>query len=549
MAFYLIPTAFLLADLFLEKKRLLYIILESLVIANAVLWGHMQSAVIVSMGVFVYMAVFSFKKIRLSTFLFYFIALIFLVIMETLPQLVPTYELFGQSSRSSHLDYLQGSLDPHMAIFSFVPYLLGGYKNFIGQQISDGFNTEVYNYVGISSMMLSFLALLLLKKSRDIVLAFVFIWIFLILGFMAYNNLVPDNTPLITLFREWERTAALSSFGIALLAGIFIEKINEVSLKNMRAGILFILSPIVYIWILIRMDTGKVARRIGPYVSYHYIQTYPYFSILKTIVLVLAGVILLFFIFKKWHPRISLRVLLAVKVILVAVVFFDLIYFSRDVLAFRIQDISSYKIPSAPQELENKRAILNSLSVWGMESLYCRNWSPLGVSQLKEKEYVNYYAQLGINLRGVPSSNNSLPKDYQNLKEAGIVAITNIDGITYLNDNELDLIKNNVAGHYVEKKEGHIIMQINNPADATINTYLRYNPYWKVKVDGQETKITQDGIFFDFPLSKGDHLVEIDYYPWPFFLGIIISSLLLIIAVSLYYLFRKSLYEYILRRE
>jgi uncharacterized membrane protein YfhO len=149
----------------------------------------------------------------------------------------------------------------------------------------------------------------------------------------------------------------------------------------------------------------------------------------------------------------------------------------------------------------------------------------------------------------VPSSNNSLPKDYQNLKEAGIVAITNIDGITYLNDNELDLIKNNVAGHYVEKKEGHIIMQINNPADATINTYLRYNPYWKVKVDGQETKITQDGIFFDFPLSKGDHLVEIDYYPWPFFLGIIISSLLLIIAVSLYYLFRKSLYEYILRRE
>jgi len=117
----------------------------------------------------------------------------------------------------------------------------------------------------------------------------------------------------------------------------------------MRAGILFILSPIVYIWILIRMDTGKVARRIGPYVSYHYIQTYPYFSILKTIVLVLAGVILLFFIFKKWHPRISLRVLLAVKVILVAVVFFDLIYFSRDVLAFRIQDISSYKIPSAPK--------------------------------------------------------------------------------------------------------------------------------------------------------------------------------------------------------
>ena len=79
MALYLIPTAFLLADLFIEKRRFLFIVLESLVIANAVLWGHMQSAVIIFMGVFVYMAIFSFKKIRFSTFLFYFIALDFFV--------------------------------------------------------------------------------------------------------------------------------------------------------------------------------------------------------------------------------------------------------------------------------------------------------------------------------------------------------------------------------------------------------------------------------------------------------------------------------------
>ena len=49
----------------------------------------------------------------------------------------------------------------------------------------------------------------------------------------------------------------------------------------------------------------------------------------------------------------------------------------------------------------------------------------------------------------------------------GIVAIAKPDGITYLNNSELDLIKNNVNGHYVEKKEGHIVMQINNPADTT----------------------------------------------------------------------------------
>ena len=77
MAFYLIPTALLLADLFLEKRQLRYIILQSLVISNAVLWGHMQSAVIVGMGVFFYMTVFSFRKIRFGAFLFYFISIPF----------------------------------------------------------------------------------------------------------------------------------------------------------------------------------------------------------------------------------------------------------------------------------------------------------------------------------------------------------------------------------------------------------------------------------------------------------------------------------------
>ena len=82
------------------------------------------------------------------------------------------------------------------------------------------------------------------------------------------------------------------------------------------------------------------------------------FPVLKTIVLVLAGMLLLFFIFKKWYPRLFPKILLPVKVIFVAIVFFDLIYFSKDVLAFRLQDISNYKIASVPKELENKRVII-----------------------------------------------------------------------------------------------------------------------------------------------------------------------------------------------
>jgi hypothetical protein len=551
MALFLIPTSLLLVDLFIEKRRPLLIVLESLVIANAILWGHMQSAVIISMGVFAYMVVFSFRRMSLSRFLFYFLALIFLVVLITLPQVLPTYQLFSQSVRSSSLNYLKGSFNPRVAIFSFVPYLLGGYKDFLGRQMSVEISyVKIYTYFGISSAILSALSLLLLKKSREVISAFVFIWIFLIFGFMAYNNIFPDNTPIITLFREWERTAALSSFGIALLVGIFVEKISEVSLKNIRTGIWFVLSPLIYILILTKMDDGKIAHKLSPYISYQYIQSYPYFPALKTIVLVLVGVLLLFFIAKKWYPNVSSEISFPVKVILVGIVLFDLVYFNQDALALNLQDISNYKPASIPQELENRRTLISSSEILGNESLYYGNWSPLGQSQLKESEYANYYNRLGVNLNGVPSSQADRTINYQNLnyqglKEAGVVAVVNGDGITYLNDSQLDLIKNNLSGHYVKKEEGRIVMQINNPEDTTINTYLKYSPYWKVKVDGRGTEIAEDGLFFDFPLGKGDHLVEIRYFPKPFYVALAFSLILGIITALLFYARRKNIKKWL----
>jgi len=539
MSLYLIPTAFLFADMFIEKRRLLFILLESLVIANAVLWGHIQSAVFVCMGIFVYMAIFSFRKMRFSVFLFFFLALALLVTVETLPQTMPTYDLFSHSKRTASLDYLKGSLNPRMAVFSFVPYLLGGYQDFVGRQINrDITYNEVYTYFGISSMLLSALALFLLKKSREVVFAFALVWIFLIFGFMAHNKIFPESTPLVTLFREWGRTAVLSSFGIALLAGIFVEKIGKASFKNARSGILFLLLPLVYIWILIKMDDGGIGRKLGSYVSFDYIRTYPYFPALKTIVLVLAGVLLLFFAAKKWYPGYADKILRPIKIVLVLVVLFDLVYFSQDVLAFRLQDVSRLKMDSVPAELENKRVILNSPAVWGMESLYYKSWSPLGSSQLKDKEYADYFGKSGIDLtRGVFPPEKHRPTNYPQLKEAGIVAIFTDNKITYLNDSQLDVLKGSAAGHYVEKREGRITMQIDNQDNSRMNTFLRYDPNWIVKIDGQEAKTTKDGLFFGFPLEKGSHLVEIRYSPKPFYEAVAIS-LASGIAIGLFLRFR-----------
>lgn len=550
MALYLFPTALLLADLFLEKRRLRYIIFGSFVLANAVLWGHMQSVAIMLLGLFAYMAVFSFRKMRFVTFIFFFVALGLLVTMETLPQVLPTYELLSQGSRGDGTDYLKGSLDPRMAIFSFIPFLLGDSKNFVGRDINTDFSyNEIYFYVGISSIILSFLALLFLKKSRNVIVAFVFMWIFLLFGFMESNHLFPSGTPLITYFREWERTAFLLAFGIAFLAGIFIEKIQEVSVKNMRTGLLFVLSPVFYILILAGLTGGKIARKLAPYLSYHYIQSYSYSPFLQAIILDLACALLVLLVARKFYPRIFLKILLPVKIIIVAVVFSDLLFFSSDVMNFRLKDISNYKTAPIPNGFEDKRVILSDLNIMGMESLYYKNWSPFGTSQLKESAYVDYYGKLGFDLRGVTTSLVGVPKDFQSLRDAGIAAISQHSGVTFLNNNELDLIKNDLAGYYVKKKEGDVIMQINNPSDSIVSTYLKYSPNWRVTIDGQKTSTNKNGIFLDFPLKQGSHLVEIHYYPRPFFQGILLSLAIFIGVMCMYQLFRIPLYRHILSRE
>ncbi|MDD5397348.1 MAG: YfhO family protein [Candidatus Moranbacteria bacterium] len=485
---------------------------------------------------------------RFSVFLFFFVVLGLLVTIETLPQTLPTNELLSQSSRGNGTDYLKGSLDSRMAIFSFVPYLLGENNNFFGRDISTDFSyNEVYFYVGISSLMLSIFALLMLKKTREVIAAVIFIWIFLLFGFMENNHLFPSNTPLVTYFRDWQRSVFLFAFGIAMLAGIFIERIKECSFKNMKTGFLFVFAPVMYMYLLATLNGGKVAKKLDFYIAYHYIKNYQYFSVIEAIALNLIFTLAIIFIVRRVSPSVFDKILSPIKFMIIGLVFFDLFYFSYDVTALRLQDTSNFKLAVAPGEFRNERVILGNLNILGAESLYYGNWSPLGTSQLKESKYVDFYGKLGLDLRGVTSSILETPKDLGVLKDAGIVAVAQYGGTTLLNNSKLDLIKNELNGYYVKKNEGDIVMQINNPEDSVVGTYLRYSPYWNVRVDGKEVKISKNGIFFDFPLRQGNHFVEIHYYPRTFFQGLMLSLVLGVISIGAYFLFKKKLSEKMLK--
>ena len=137
MSFYLLPSSFLLSDLFIEKRKIKYIILGSLVFVNAVLWGHIQSALIMFMANFVYIMVFSFKVVKIKVVTVQLLLLSLLVTITTLPQILPTYELYKQSSRESSLNFTQGSFTPNMISFTFIPYLFGESSDYFGYSIKN----------------------------------------------------------------------------------------------------------------------------------------------------------------------------------------------------------------------------------------------------------------------------------------------------------------------------------------------------------------------------------------------------------------------------
>jgi hypothetical protein len=296
--------------------------------------------------------------------------------------------------------------------------------------------------------------------------------------------------------------------------------------------------PILYLWTMKQsMDSSKLEYLT----SFNYIKHYPYYGLLEAIVLSLAAILLLVIFYKKIMAKIRKKILLPLKIALVAVVFIDLFFVNKDVLVFRLQDISNYKILPVSTELEKKRIIALNEGTNCMETVYYKNWSTFGCSQFKDDAYHEFYKD---NIRPFETGSSI---DQQKLKDAGIVATVSKSGkISPISNNRLDLIKNDIDGEYIKKNEGKITMKINSLSDEIINTYLKYDPFWKVTIDNTPVEIKKNGMFFDFPLSKGEHIVKIYYYPKPFIWGILLSLTLSVILFVLYYFFKKSILEKIL---
>lgn len=542
MALYLFPAVLLLIDYYIEKSRLKYLILTSLLISNAFYWGHLQTVLLIIFGAVSYFFVFAINKIKLKTLLGFVPMLGLLTLLECLPQLLPTYSLALNSVRAGDsISSKIGAITPSQILVIAYPTLFGNKE----QTNTSAFNVEysymeTYVYFGISVIVLGFFALFLTSNSRLKIYAYLLISIFLILGFSDYAGpLNIKSVPFISMFRFWNRSAVLASFGVALLAGSFLDSLLKKTLSFKWLNTLPAVFPTIfwfymYITNKTRPPEVKTFMVISSYL--HHDTNYVVWLYIVIITFVVSGVALVLYFLLKKHTQL----IYVVIVLLLILIVFDLRYMGRDILALRISEVSNIAPDKIPPTLVNKRIITNSGTMYAMRSLYYSNWWAYGYSQLADAKYEDKMQQFGIfgNLKGPSGELSFADSNLQIFKQYGIVAALNKDQITFLYTSpaSLDVIDGVYHGKYLEKREGYIKFKINVPVSSNVKTFIRNYPEWKVYVNGVLVEnLPTRSLFLTFHLPRGESTVVMAYTPIRFYQGLAITlSSTLLFCVYMY---------------
>ncbi len=96
-----------------------------------------------------------------------------------------------------------------------------------------------------------------------------------------------------------------------------------------------------------------------------------------------------------------------------------------------------------------------------------------------------------------------------------------------------------------ERTDTRIVGDINVVQDGLFYTSISYNPGWRAFVDGKEVEITPLGDSeLAFPLSQGNHHIELKYIPEGFIPGLLITifAVLMFIALILAAKFKEKIY-------
>jgi hypothetical protein len=544
MAMYLFPLLPLLFDLYLEKRQLKYVVFAALAFSGIFYWGHLQITLIAFIGFFLYILVYSIRNLKIKPFILYNLILGFLIVAFTIPQLFPTYFLAHNSIRSpGGVSVYQGSLVPNLIVLFAYPSVFGESGSpFVGSAVDSKYSyVETYStYVGITSLLLALLGLMLTKNDRLKVFSVILLFVFFIFGFLKYMpNLDVSDTPIVSLFRYWNRTVVLAGFGIAMLAAKGLQGIKDQSFK-------FSLLPFGYAglilgyWAYLFHANTETRKFIFTYEKYiKNIRGEENFKIWAQAALVVAVLILLSLVISWFLKKISnrMRLWLILQVLLVTVVFFDLRYFSTYMLDFRIKKVWPIEKTEFPEELAGKRVVNKGSHMRGMENLYYSVWSPFGYSQLADEKYSKALLATGVpDAKDPKNAYLKVPEARSPLRRVGVQAVIYKDEIFPLSpEGTIEIISGDILGNYLIKREGHIKFELSNAHSGTIKTYIRNYPGWTLKIDGKKADfIESDDLFLKFKLQPDNKLVEMKFVPIHFYQGLLIAAFMLAPGVIFY---------------
>ncbi len=239
-----LPLAFYAIQNFANSKKIRYLILLSLTIPFSFFSGHFQISFYFLISIFVFL-LFRIYKETLKTKFFLTTAL-FTGILLSMPQLLPSWELYTHSIRKA-IFRLTETVPIGYIITSFAPDFYG---NAVTRNDWYGHYAEWASFVGIISLILATISFL--KPKKEIIF-------FGILGLASL--LLSLQTPLAELIINLKipvvSTSALSriivifSFSAAVLAGYGLDILKEYIVKSKSKRIIVVFSAwIVFIFLI-----------------------------------------------------------------------------------------------------------------------------------------------------------------------------------------------------------------------------------------------------------------------------------------------------------
>lgn len=598
-----LPLSFFCIEKYLETKKRLFLLLLSLTLPLSFFSGHFQISLYFLLATVSYIVYkFFITKNILNTL--YLILYTFFGLLLTMPQVLPSIELYLESFRSS---FFQTGGIPVQYLPSFLA------PDFFGNPVTRntwfGNYAEWNAYIGVLPIMLSAYALSRVKKPQTL--------FFSILGILSL--ILAINSPVSAFFQNFHipilststinRIIVLFSFSFAILAGFGFDRLF-LDIKNAnRKKILVWLGLFSFLFAIFWIS---IFRKL--FIPLDKIAISKQNLILPTILFLTASALVIFaLIFRK--IKYSKVIYIFLQIGFVFLTSFDLLRFAIKWQAFDPKNLvfPDFSTTQAFSKIAGYDRVFGNLG--GEATMYYHLPSTEGYDALYSSRYGQFigYIERGDFVESAWSVVN-FPKNSPNTSKAmNLLNIKYIvhkladDGASWAfpvwaypgkqfklihEDNYYKFYQNNnvfphvflVGGYRVMKDDRQILMTIFsndfNPrreivleADPKINktdkdvgeakiiSYKQnsieisaeakssallfltenYNKGWKASVDGKAVQILRANYAFKaIPIEAGKHIVRFFYDPWSFKIGVYFAIGGLIGVLFMTFLFSRN---------